>query len=136
MRTIALVFSTVILATSAAAVDAAVYCVGTPTELQSALDAAAASSANDSIRLQLGTYASSASQGFRAKLTATGDLDISGGWLNGCVVRRRGQRSTIDGELMRPALAIIGGPSLADCCGSAISRSDAASAPIHCLRVA
>jgi hypothetical protein len=82
------------------------YCVDTPTELQNALTAAAASTANDSIRIESGTYSTTASAGFNATLSAPGDLQISGGWLPGCIVRVG--RSTIDGELARPGMTLLG----------------------------
>lgn len=87
---------------------AASYCVDTAAELQSALTAAAASTVDDIIRIESGTYVSTSAQGFRAELSVTGDLEISGGWFAGCLFRQRGVRSVIDGGLVRPGMTLLG----------------------------
>lgn len=86
------------------------YCVSTATGLQSALTAAAASTADDTIRLVQGTYRTTLPLGFRATLTTTGDLAISGGWSFSCQGRVPGGRSTIDGESLRPGLTLLDAP--------------------------
>lgn len=87
---------------------ATTYCVETAAELQAAMTAAAASSADDAIRLVGGVFASSSPDGFFAQLGASGDLDISGGWFPGCFARNKGQRSTIDGGAFVPGMVIVG----------------------------
>lgn len=57
-----------------------VYCVGTAGELRQALTAAAASDADDQIRLRAGTYA--ATQTFTYPTTTSGWLELSGGWID------------------------------------------------------
>ncbi len=96
------------LAGSSSSADALVRCVDTPAQLQSALTAAAASSADDAIQVVAGVYATTSADGFFAELDAPGDLDISGGWYPGCVARVRGARSTIDGQGLRPGMVILG----------------------------
>ncbi|MGN6520221.1 MAG: choice-of-anchor Q domain-containing protein [Dokdonella sp.] len=80
----------------------------TAAELQSALNAAAASSADDAIHVVMGVYAPTSVNGFFAELDAPGDLDISGGWYPGCIARLRGARSTIDGQGLRPGMVLLG----------------------------
>ncbi len=60
-------------------VHAVTYCVTNGLELQNALTAAAASTADDSIRLHQGIFTPS-SMGFTYQSQNTGWLDISGGW--------------------------------------------------------
>lgn len=57
-----------------------VYCVGTEGELRQALAAAAASAADDQIRLRAGSYA--ATQTFTYPATTSGWLELSGGWID------------------------------------------------------
>lgn len=99
--------SMIVVAAASGPTLAVDYCVDTPAELQAALTASAASPANDTIRLVEGTYISAS--GFSATLSETGDLSISGGWAPGCLFRWPGRRSTIDGELQRPGLVLLGG---------------------------
>jgi hypothetical protein len=84
------------------------YCVDTAAQLQAALNSAAASTTNDIIRLVQGTYHSTSPQGFRVELEAEGNLTISGGWFAGCLFPVRNSRSTIDGELARPGMVLLG----------------------------
>jgi hypothetical protein len=92
----------------AAPASALVHCVDTAAELQSALTTAAASNADDTIRVVMGVYAPTSVDGFHAELDAPGDLDISGGWYPGCIARLRGARSTIDGQGSRPGMVLLG----------------------------
>lgn len=96
----------VVFTTASLAAD---YCVSTANGLQNALNAAAASAANDTLRLVEGTYQSTSPQGFRVQLGETGNLTISGGWLSGCLLPLRNRRSTIDGQLARPGMVLLGG---------------------------
>ncbi|PZQ14047.1 MAG: hypothetical protein DI564_10830 [Rhodanobacter denitrificans] len=57
-----------------------VYCVATASELHQALAAAAASAADDQIRLRAGTYA--ATQTFTYPAATSGWLELSGGWID------------------------------------------------------
>lgn len=86
---------------------AAVRCVGDSSELLGALLASSLDSEADVIRLETGTYRAGLPEGFTANL-AGGALEISGGWVPGCLFRQRGARSTIDGEYLRPGLSIHG----------------------------
>lgn len=86
---------------------AATWCVGNGNELFQALLGASLNGEDDVIRLQAGTYRSGQPGGFAANL-AGGALELSGGWSTGCVLRRRGVRSTIDGEYARPGLRLSG----------------------------
>lgn len=86
---------------------AAVRCVGDAGELYAALLASSLDGAADVIRLEVGTYRAGQPEGFTANL-AGGALEISGGWVSGCLFRQRGGRSTIDGEYLRPGLSITG----------------------------
>jgi hypothetical protein len=108
VRSAALLFASLACVAAARPAGAATYCVDTAAELQSALSAAAASSADDVIDIESGTYATTSPQGFRVVLSAPGDLRISGGWSGGCVFQVAGQRSTIDGELHRPGMVLLG----------------------------
>jgi hypothetical protein len=108
VRSVASLFVLLACVAAARPAGAATYCVDTAAELQSALSAAAASSADDVINIVGGTYASTSAQGFRVDLSAPGDLRISGGWFGACLFQVAGQRSTIDGELHRPGLVLLG----------------------------
>lgn len=70
-----------------------VYCVGTEGELRQALAAAAASDADDQIRLRGGTYA--ATQTFTYPAATSGWLELSGGWIdeNGVPCARSSRRA-------------------------------------------
>ncbi|HUD42347.1 MAG TPA: hypothetical protein VMR06_10190 [Dokdonella sp.] len=70
-----------------------VYCVGTADELRQALGAAAASAADDQIRLRAGTYA--ATQTFTYPAATSGWLELSGGWIDeaGVPCARTSQRA-------------------------------------------
>lgn len=85
--------------------SAATICVGTSGELSGALTVAALNNEADIIRLEAGTYIAAAAGGFSGN-PADRDLEISGGWVPGCLYRRRGVRSTIDGQYQRPGLII------------------------------
>jgi hypothetical protein len=74
--------------------DAATYCVNSETALRSALDAAAASTINDEVRLVSGTYA----MGHPVAHTVSGSLTISGGWNVGCALRTVAQHTTLLGK--------------------------------------
>lgn len=102
-------FATVALYLSGALgpAQAAQWCVSTSAGLSQALLAASINGEPDIIRLQAGTYVASQPDGFRANL-AGGALEISGGWSPSCLFRRRGVRSTIDGQYLRPAMVIYG----------------------------
>lgn len=89
---------------------AVTYCAENAVELQTVLEAAVSNDTDDVIRLQSGIYRSSSPNGFYVYnfSSAAHDLEISGGWTTNCALRLPGQRSTIDGELQRPAL-VLGG---------------------------
>ena len=86
---------------------AANFCVSTSAELTQALATASSNNVADEIRLQTGVYRSTQSSGFTASHSGS-SLVISGGWSSGCVFRRPGTRSTIDGEYQRTALRLQG----------------------------
>lgn len=91
--------------------SAATYCVDDAEAFQMALSLARLSSADDVIRLEAGRYEATDDVGFIYSPIYNlggGDLDISGGWTNDCGIRFPGLRSTIDGDLQRPGLTILG----------------------------
>ena len=89
---------------------AVTYCVENALELQTTLEAAVSNTTDDVIRIEAGIYRSSSPNGFYVYnfSSESHDLEISGGWTADCALRLPGQRSTIDGELQRPAL-VLGG---------------------------
>jgi len=90
---------------------AATLCVSNSNELYLALLGASLNDEDDVIRLQAGTYRSGHAEGFTVNLGGAA-LELSGGWSTGCAFRRRGVRSTIDGEYARPGLRISGSLAL------------------------
>lgn len=94
-------------------VQAAVYCVTNSTELQQALTQAAASSADDEIRLLRGVY--TAQQTFTYIASTSGWLYINGGWEqvgnNNCGQRNPSAAMTIlDGAGQRQVLNLFHSP--------------------------
>jgi hypothetical protein len=96
--------------TGFAPAHAATWCVDDSNELQATLQAAVANSEDDVVRLEAGIYRSTSPDGFVASNFSSQafDLEISGGWGPGCLLRLAGLRSTIDGELQRPGLSLNG----------------------------
>ncbi len=102
---------TILTCTIAGHAHAATWCVANSADLGNALLGASLSAEADVIRLQAGTYVRNQPTGFTANV-AGGSLELSGGWSASCVFRRRGVRSTIDGQYERPAMRISGTASL------------------------
>ena len=95
---------------SALPAHAVTFCAENATELQLMLDEAMSNGTDDVIRLETGVFRSTSALGFNAyNFSKDGtDLDIIGGWTGDCQLRLPNQRSTLDGELERPAL-VLGG---------------------------
>lgn len=90
--------------------SAAIYCVRNESELQQALNDAAASGNDDEIRIREGAY-TAFSQSFRYTATTTGWLVISGGWTTvdgvDCVGQGRdASRTILEGAGQRSVLRI------------------------------
>ncbi|ANB17345.1 hypothetical protein [Dokdonella koreensis] len=97
------------------AADAATYCVGTAAELQQALNAAAASTGDDEIRIRRGTYAQA--QTFLYTTTVSGWLYVNGGWIEdgGTPCARRSNvagDTVLDGEGLRQVFKLFYNPAV------------------------
>ena len=79
------------------------FCVDTPGELHSAMDAAETNNADDEIRLVGGSYASTGAFSFQS--TEARSITFIGGWSSNCVIRY-GAETTIDGESVRRGLRV------------------------------
>lgn len=108
-RSVALELS-VLLGAVTAPLQAATFCVDDANELQATLAAAVSNDESDVIRIESGVYRSTSPNGFNVfnGSSQAHDLEISGGWSAGCGLRLPGQRSSIDGEAVRPGM-VIGG---------------------------
>ena len=88
---------------------AAVYCVNNPTELQSALSAAAASSSDDEVRLVRGVYGPAQTLVYNSQ--NPGWVFVLGGYDVGCGGRSGDARTTVlDGGLARQVLQMTFNP--------------------------
>ncbi len=94
MRTVLIWCFTWWLCAVVAPARAATYCVGTSGDLVAAISEAAASSADDVIKLRLGTYSIAGA----IDREIHGALTFSGGWSSTCQVRSESTPSTITGD--------------------------------------
>ena len=98
---VCLLFAVVLLAAFLGLIDqaeAAVFCVDTPSALQSALNVAATNNENDTIQVVQGTYLTPGSQ-FEYSSQKNFSITLLGGFLNGCQSRVLDPTSTIlDGQ--------------------------------------
>lgn len=74
----------VLLATAAGGAHAAVFCVGSATGLQNALDTAATNTHNNTIKVRAGTYHAPDAGFMYWRQSGNFKLDLEGGWNAGC----------------------------------------------------
>ena len=92
----------------AAPAAAAIYCVGTTTQLDNALSAAQGNG-DDEIRLLQGTYTFDQPGINLLYASETPEaLTVSGGWLAGCLIYDPGAKSVLDGENLHDGLGLGG----------------------------
>jgi len=86
-----------VLLTVSMGTQAAIYCVATPAQLDTAFGAAR-SGGNDEIRIEQGNYDVADFVDLLYAAETIQDLAISGGWLSGCLFHDPGAKSVLDGD--------------------------------------